>query len=184
MTHGAHDFRDRMACLADESRFRIVLSLAAAEQCVSELARNVGLSQSCTTRHLQALARRGLVRGDRRGRQVVFALQFDAPEIRVVLQAFDPEAADARTTGAMLHVERPSPSVRRVDPPPARTSRPARPPLRGAGPAEPVPVSTPVSGVPVFDLEHSPASDAATVEPEVVRPMTPVRSSDLEDYLL
>ena len=173
-----------MACLADESRFRIVLSLAAAEQCVSELARNVGLSQSCTTRHLQALARRGLVRGNRRGRQVVFALQFDAPEIRVVLQAFDPEAADPGTTGAMLHVERPPAPVRPAVPPPPRPNRPARPAGRRDVPNESVPATTPVSAAPVFDLAHPSASDAEMAEPEIVRPMAPARSSDLEDYLL
>lgn len=82
-----------MACLADESRFRIVLALSATEQCVSDLARRVGLSQSCTTRHLQALSRRGLVNGSRRGRQVVYALVVGAPEIRILLGVFEPEGS-------------------------------------------------------------------------------------------
>lgn len=146
MTPEADGFRDRMACLADESRFRIVLALAAAEQCVSDLARSVGLSQSCTTRHLQALARRGLVRGDRRGRQVVFALQLDAPEIRVVLQAFDPEAADLEVVAAM----------------PARSVTPQ----------------------PILDLDHHEVSDRIEADEPEPRPPTPIRTSDLEDYLL
>ena len=89
-----HGFRERMACLADASRFRIMLSLAAEEQCVSHLASRVGLSQSCTTRHLQALSRRGLVQGSRRGRQVVFAVRLEAPEVQLLLGMFDPGRAE------------------------------------------------------------------------------------------
>lgn len=86
MSERADDLRERMACLADESRFRLVRILVDSERCVSELARLVGLSQSCTTRHLQALSRLGLVRGVRRGRQVVFSLRVDAPGIGWVLE--------------------------------------------------------------------------------------------------
>ena len=45
--------RNILACLGDSSRFRIVLSLLERELCVTELAAQVELSQSCTTRHLQ-----------------------------------------------------------------------------------------------------------------------------------
>ncbi|HEV2104186.1 MAG TPA: metalloregulator ArsR/SmtB family transcription factor, partial [Candidatus Eisenbacteria bacterium] len=65
--------REALASLAARSRFEMLVQLAGAERCVTELAADVGLSQSCTTRHLQALARAGLVRGRRDGRRVLFS---------------------------------------------------------------------------------------------------------------
>jgi DNA-binding transcriptional ArsR family regulator len=67
-----------LACLAVPSRFRLVKAIAEANRCVGELAISVGLSQSCTTRHLQTLERAGLVRGHRDGRRVRFTLCMDA----------------------------------------------------------------------------------------------------------
>jgi DNA-binding transcriptional ArsR family regulator len=67
--------QDAIACLAVPSRFRLVRAIAEADRCVGELALRVGLSQSCTTRHLQALARAGLVESRRDGRQVRFRLR-------------------------------------------------------------------------------------------------------------
>lgn len=75
---GASRTRDVLACLAVPSRYRLVLAIAEAERCVGELAVSVGLSQSCTTRHLQALERAGLIRGTRDGRHVRFALNAEA----------------------------------------------------------------------------------------------------------
>lgn len=63
-----------LACLGVVSRFRLVKALTEAQLCVGELAVAVGLSQSCTTRHLQELERVGLVRGTREGRRVRFRL--------------------------------------------------------------------------------------------------------------
>lgn len=150
-----------MACLADQSRFRIVFALAGAEQCVSDLARQVGLSQSCTTRHLQSLARRGLVRGSRRGRQVVFSLCFDSPEIRLVLGAHDPDPNGAA----------PVPTI--------DESLRARPRS---------PRDSDLSGPLALDLDHPEASDftgrlESDPESHEPRPLHP-RSTDLEDYLL
>lgn len=67
--------RQFLACLSDPSRFSMVTTLAAGPRCVTELAGLVGLSQSCTTRHLQALLRAGIVSGERRGKKVVYALR-------------------------------------------------------------------------------------------------------------
>jgi len=65
--HGA------LAVLAPPRRFQLlVLMLDGVDRSVSQLADAVGLSQSCTTRHLQALARAGLVKGTRDGKRVVF----------------------------------------------------------------------------------------------------------------
>jgi DNA-binding transcriptional ArsR family regulator len=69
-----------MACLGDASRFRLVQVLMQGARCVSDLAVDIGLSQSCTTRHLQALERRGIVVGTREGKRVLYRLCFDRPE--------------------------------------------------------------------------------------------------------
>ena len=56
--------QDALAVLAAPKRFDLlVLMLAGERRSVSQLAEAVRLSQSCTTRHLQALARAGLVKG-------------------------------------------------------------------------------------------------------------------------
>jgi DNA-binding transcriptional ArsR family regulator len=74
-----------LACLGVASRFRLVRALAVADRCVGELAEVVGLSQSCTTRHLQALERVGLVKGQREGRRVRFRLRAEAPGLNELL---------------------------------------------------------------------------------------------------
>jgi DNA-binding transcriptional ArsR family regulator len=67
------DLQAVLAVLAAPRRFDLLLlMLAGANRSVSQLAEAVGLSQSCTTRHLQALARAGLVAGARDGKRVVF----------------------------------------------------------------------------------------------------------------
>ena len=70
-----------LACLGDESRFRVVSELVRGERCVTDLAGLVGLSQSCTTRHLQALERVGIVTSMRAGKRVLFRV---SEEPRVV----------------------------------------------------------------------------------------------------
>ena len=74
--------RRLLACLGDASRFRLVARLCAGEAHVSALAGDVGLSQSCTTRHLQALEREGVVRGVRQGKRVVFRLRQEDVRVR------------------------------------------------------------------------------------------------------
>ncbi len=62
-----------LAVLAPPRRFQLLtLVLEGVDRSVSQLARAVRLSQSCTTRHLQALERAGLVRRWRDGKRVVF----------------------------------------------------------------------------------------------------------------
>ena len=74
-----------LSCLGVSSRYRLVRALAAEDRCVGELAEMVGLSQSCTTRHLQALERAGLVKGQREGRRVRFKLRSEAPGLSEIL---------------------------------------------------------------------------------------------------
>lgn len=71
----AERLRRLLACLGDPSRFELARALLGGERCVTDLARTVGLSQSCTTRHLQTLAREGLVRSRRDGKRVLCRLR-------------------------------------------------------------------------------------------------------------
>ena len=66
-----------LQCLGDGSRFRVMTELVRGDRCVTELAVLVGLSQSCTTRHLQVLERSGLVSSRRSGKRVVFCVRED-----------------------------------------------------------------------------------------------------------
>jgi DNA-binding transcriptional ArsR family regulator len=75
-----------LACLGERSRFRVVAALMAGERCVSDLAHAVGLSQSCTTRHLQALRKEGLVKGTRQGKRVMFGLLLENPKIAELVE--------------------------------------------------------------------------------------------------
>jgi DNA-binding transcriptional ArsR family regulator len=76
----------RLACLGDASRYRLVMALASGPRCVTELAEAVGLSQSCTTRHLQALQAAGLVRRIRDGKRVMIRLNRDEPQAGPMLE--------------------------------------------------------------------------------------------------
>lgn len=168
--------RRLMSCLGDPSRFQLVRTLLERERCVTDLAAAVGLSQSCTTRHLQALQREGLVRGKRDGKRVMFRLCLDEPRASALLRW--------ATQGGRL------PEFPRARP--ARTARPARPtrsPRVNGRPAIEINVRPAIE-----DVIHAPVDDA----PELVSPSapaaeeredeTPVRPGaprqDLEDYLL
>lgn len=90
--------RQFLACLSDPSRFNLVTTLAGGPRCVTELAGLVGLSQSCTTRHLQALLREGIVSGERQGKRVVYALRDLEPDAHPVLRwACGPSGAMERS---------------------------------------------------------------------------------------
>jgi DNA-binding transcriptional ArsR family regulator len=82
----------RLAAIAHVSRLRIALALAARERHVSELAEVIGLSQSCTTRHLQALVRDGVVACRRSGKRVLARLRLDDPEVRGLIAWLRPGA--------------------------------------------------------------------------------------------
>lgn len=92
--------RQRLACLTEPSRFRIALTLIRGESCVSSIALEVGLSQSCTTRHLQALEREGLVARERAGKRVLYRLRFDRPEIESVRALIHPPGGVPPAPGA------------------------------------------------------------------------------------
>lgn len=108
MNQRASRSREILACLGDASRFRLVLSLIERQGCVTELARRVRLSQSCTTRHLQFLEREGIVRGLREGKRVVFRLEAGQPRVRELLawvMASAPGPHRFDVSGADVHAE-------------------------------------------------------------------------------
>jgi DNA-binding transcriptional ArsR family regulator len=92
--HGA------LAALAPPRRFALmVLLLSGVDRSVSQLAEAVGLSQSCTTRHLQALERAGLVKGFRDGKRVIFRPAPRDGAAREVLASLAREGASPSTPG-------------------------------------------------------------------------------------
>lgn len=68
---------ETMQALATPSRVRILSRLAARSCPVTELARAVGMEQSAVSQQLRVLRHLGLVTGERRGRQVIYALHDD-----------------------------------------------------------------------------------------------------------
>lgn len=86
-----------LACLGDPSRFRVLAVLAEGDHCVTEIARRVGLSQSCTTRHLQVLLREDVVVRTRVGKRVLFRIADNDPRVTGILE------------WALLRGERPAP---------------------------------------------------------------------------
>jgi len=144
-----------LACLGDPSRFRLVARLSERNLCVSELAVEVGLSQSCTTRHLQALAAVGMVQPSREGKRVVYALRTGDPEIERLVHWV------RGTAGPDGPVRNDGPRAAR------RTRRVAAPPAADR---------TALTG-------PSPAGDGAA-DPDVVEIERPPRGADLEDFLL
>jgi DNA-binding transcriptional ArsR family regulator len=177
--------RRLMSCLGDPSRFRIVRALLERERCVTELAAAVGLSQSCTTRHLQALQREGLARGRRDGKRVMFRLCSDEPRVSALLRW-------ATRGGKLPDAARAPRSPRANGKVSSRAGVPANGSRRAAIPAK----ASIEANVPpaIEELIHPPVDDApnlvspsapAAEEPEeetASRPLAP--RQDLEDYLL
>lgn len=62
------------AAMGDPTRLRVLLHLRQAEQCVSDLAAQVGVSESAVSQHLRLLRTLRLVRSRKEGRRVYYAL--------------------------------------------------------------------------------------------------------------
>ena len=185
--------RRLMSCLGDPSRFRLVRALLERERCVTELAEAVGLSQSCTTRHLQALQREGLVRGRRDGKRVMFRLCSDEPRVSVLLrwamqggrvpQASTADRSSQRATRA------PTVSKDRT-----RTTARDRPRATLQQHGTRKRSSEETASMPIEDVIQAPVDDAPalvspsgpqTMDEGETAPARPApRRHDLEDYLL
>lgn len=161
----------RLRVLADPSRFRILQRLRGGVQPVGALAVAVGLSQSCTTRHVQALERARLVTRSPRGRLVEVALTADALALLTAL------TGGSAMGGADAHFEAP----RAAAPLPAHAPR-ARAPRRAAtrrdasrGRPEPATTRT-----------RAPDPDTPIVSPPATAPpaASPALRSRIEEFLL
>jgi DNA-binding transcriptional ArsR family regulator len=64
-----------LAALSNPARLRMVVSLADGEKCVCDLAAEVGLDMSTTSRHLVQLRQAGILADDRRGNMVFYSLK-------------------------------------------------------------------------------------------------------------
>lgn len=174
-----------LACLSDTSRYRIVRLLREEERCVTEIAQAVGLSQSCTTRHLQALARRRVVRRRREGKKVLFRLDDRDPDVRGLLAWLGAPAGPARGCGA----EGPPSTAesRAGSPAGVRGRRAGRSPLEAdpdrAGSRAPEPGPAVAKQPPGEARRDDPDTDDA-VEDVPSKQVPPLRPGDLEDYLL
>lgn len=197
-THGMHghamNSRERrlhevFAVLAPPRRFELLaLLVAGGNRSVSQLADEVGLSQSCTTRHLQALEMMGLVRGERDGKRVVFRVQAIDEAAGSVLASLGvggtapgPGEYDARPrTEALPTPARPAAASPRG----ARRRGGARPegPGRSTGVPPSPPVPTPARIPPAVPAE-SPTAPESAIE-SATRPAPPRRRDDIEDFLL
>jgi DNA-binding transcriptional ArsR family regulator len=159
-------FQRRLACLGVPSRFRIVQRLAEARLCVSELAGNVSLSQSCTTRHLQALTAAGLVRPERAGKRVLYVLREDDADVARLLEWI-------RQPGAMA-------------PAPIRRRTPGRQPGLNGGSG----ISRMGNVAGTIHREASPAYAAPSSgppsgdSPETDSTPSPMHRDEMEDFLL
>ena len=68
---------DLLRALAAPVRIAIVLQLRVSPRCVHELVDALGVTQPLISQHLRVLKAAGVVRGDRRGREVVYRLVDD-----------------------------------------------------------------------------------------------------------
>ena len=68
---------DLLRALAAPVRISIVLQLLESDRCVHDLVDALGVAQPLISQHLRVLKAAGVVRGDRRGREVVYRLVDD-----------------------------------------------------------------------------------------------------------
>ena len=162
-----------LAAVGHASRFRLFQLLAERERCVTELAAEVGLSQSCTTRHVQALVAAGAVVAKREGKRVRVRLRLERPEVAGLLAWCVGEAAAPGTaTDVADHAHRAEPRASR-----ASRARAAAAPTAANTPGPPG--TAPAAAISGTNVAPESADAAAPVTPRA----RPVRS-ELEDFLL
>ena len=105
---------------------------------MTDLARQVGLSQSCTSRHLQALLRQGLVQRSRDGKRVMFRIDHDEPLVRDLIAIALPAGATTVDAQAFRPAPIPSSSRSLTTHEPVIEARPF-----GAPAGEPDPIDSP-----------------------------------------
>jgi DNA-binding transcriptional ArsR family regulator len=68
---------DLLRALAAPVRIAVVLQLLESDRCVHDLVDALGVAQPLISQHLRVLKSAGVVRGERRGREVVYSLVDD-----------------------------------------------------------------------------------------------------------
>jgi DNA-binding transcriptional ArsR family regulator len=63
-----------LKCIADETRFKILITLKDGERCVCDIIKELEVEQSLISHHLRALRRCGLVKSVREGRKIRYKL--------------------------------------------------------------------------------------------------------------
>ena len=181
------NFRDRrlhevLAVMAPPKRFELLLLLiAGGNRSVSQLAEEVGLSQSCTTRHLQALEQVGLVRGLRDGKRVVFrthATDAAAGTLLASLGMGDAVRGTAEYDARPLTEALPTPSRPAARNRPAPAAVPEVATRRGLTPTAATASDMPAPG----SVPSPPVAESAIESAPVLAPVR--RRNDLEDFLL
>ena len=79
---------DLLRALAAPVRIAVVLQLRESPRCVHELVDALGVTQPLISQHLRVLKGAGVVRGDRRGREVVYRL-VDSHLAHIVVDAVE-----------------------------------------------------------------------------------------------
>lgn len=85
---------DLLRALAAPVRIAIVLQLRSSPRCVHELVDALEVTQPLISQHLRVLKSAGVVRGDRRGREVVYRL-VDSHLAHIVVDAVEHVQEDA-----------------------------------------------------------------------------------------
>lgn len=81
------DLRRTFGALGDASRFAIVkLLLARPELCVSEVAKQVGITTAGVSQHMRVLNEAGIVSPKRMGQKMCYQLKTEPSELKYVLQ--------------------------------------------------------------------------------------------------
>jgi ArsR family transcriptional regulator len=83
-----------LRALAAPVRIAVVLQLRTSPRCVHELVDALGVTQPLISQHLRVLKAAGVVRGERRGREVVYRL-VDDHLAHIVLDAVEHAEEDA-----------------------------------------------------------------------------------------
>jgi len=168
------DLHALMSTLGHASRFQLTLCLMEGERCVGELARAIGLSQSCTTRHVQALERAGIVRSHRDGKRVLVGIETDRDGLAQLLEWLSPGGAAARHGPAAPSRPATARAPRRTRAARASAARPASraaPHAAQSREQEAPPLEAPASG-----------THAAPEQEPISQPRRPRET--LEDFLL
>jgi DNA-binding transcriptional ArsR family regulator len=73
-----------LRCVADETRFKILLALREGDLCVCDIVRALKMEQSLISHHLQSLRKCGFVTSAREGRKIKYRLA--GPHIAELLE--------------------------------------------------------------------------------------------------